>query len=220
MRQKDVQNRYRHLRALSTRHLNAALKYVARPSILERAKDLGLLHGKTLVVDSHETMTLLMDLAVQTAKPGRSRAIDRYAKVADLSADPDDARALSSIVAAKFAVLRVEGYHKVAGLTVEDVFRGGTIWLMDEGLTVSAQPGFVFATRLSWPDDFAMTCGVLVPLTDAVLEDVVLGSMGWLRHKRSDELADDPRFATAIYSAAIATGVMDHVEMQEAFAAE
>ncbi len=220
MQPKNVHSRYRHLRAVSARHQTTALDHVARLTIIERAKDLGMAHGKTLFADSHEAMTLLFDLAVHTARPGRSRAIDRYAKIADLSVDPDDARALNALLAAKFAILRVEGHHEVAGLIVEDVLRGGTIWLMDEGLTVSAPPGFVFATRLSCPDAFAMTCGVIVPLSDSLVEDAVLESSAWMRHVRSDQLPDDPRLAVAIYRTAIASGAMEQVVFQEAFAAE
>jgi len=45
--------------------------------MLERAKHLGLAYGRSVLAESEEEMTLVFDLAVHTAKPGRSRAIDR-----------------------------------------------------------------------------------------------------------------------------------------------
>lgn len=70
----DVMDRYRGLRAVSTHHHSAALGCLARQAILEQAKHLGLAYGQTLVADSEEEMTLLFDLAIYTAKRGRSRA--------------------------------------------------------------------------------------------------------------------------------------------------
>ena len=72
LQRQDILTRYRHLREISTRHHNAALDCVARPAMLERAKHLGCTYGQTLVLESEEAMALIFDLAVHTAKPGRS----------------------------------------------------------------------------------------------------------------------------------------------------
>jgi hypothetical protein len=79
MQQRDILEHYRHLREISTRHQSAALARLAEPTLLEQAKHLGLAYGRALIADSEEEMTLIFDLAIHSAKPGRSRAIDRYA---------------------------------------------------------------------------------------------------------------------------------------------
>jgi hypothetical protein len=215
LQRKDILKRYRHLREISTRHHNAALDYVARPAVQERAKQLGCLHGQTLIAESHEVMTLIFDLAVHTAKPGRSRAIDRYARAAALSPDADEAFTLEAMRAARFSIWRIERRHEEAGLIVRDKFRDRETWLVDEGLAASADPGFVFAARLFWPADFAMTCGVIVPVDEDLMTQVVSDGIAWLPHSDLDRLADDPRFATAIYRAAISEGIMDYVTFQQ-----
>ena len=53
---------------------------LAEPTLLEQAKHLGLAYGRALIADSEEEMTLIFDLAIHSAKPGRSRQFDRYAK--------------------------------------------------------------------------------------------------------------------------------------------
>src|SRR5947199_6557066 len=93
----DVMDRYRGLRAVSTHHHSAALDCLARPAVLEQAKHLGLAYGQTLVAESEEEMTLLFDLAIHTAKPGRSRAIDRYAKSVALQLAPEEALTLEAM---------------------------------------------------------------------------------------------------------------------------
>ena len=60
-----------------------------------------------------------------------------------------------------------------------------------------------------------MTCGVIVPVDEDLIAQVVSDGMAWLPHSDLDRLADGPRFATAIYRAAITQGVMDRVVFQE-----
>ena len=134
MQQEDILNRYRHLRAISARHHNAALDCVARPAILERAKHLGLACGHSLLPGSAEEMALVFDLAVHTAKSGRSRAIDRYARAATASSDPDDALTLEALRRARFSVWRTERHHETTGLIVTDMLHDGETWLIDEAL--------------------------------------------------------------------------------------
>jgi hypothetical protein len=77
MIREEILDHYRRLRAISTRHHSAALEFVSRQAILEHAKRLGLAMGRMLLAESEEEMTLAFDLALYTAKDGRSRALDR-----------------------------------------------------------------------------------------------------------------------------------------------
>jgi hypothetical protein len=70
-----------------------------------------------------------------------------------------------------------------------------------------------FAARLCDPDSFAMTAGVVVPVDREQFDEIstALLNLLALQHTQPARLADDPRFATAIYRAAIDQGVMDQV---------
>jgi hypothetical protein len=216
MPREGILNRYRHLRAISTRHQSAALDCLTRPAILEQAKHLGLAYGQALIADSDEEMTLLFDLAVHTAKPGRSRAIDRYAKATVLPSGSDEAHTLEAMRQARFSIWRIERRHEIAGVIVADLLRDAETWLVDEGLALSAEPGMTLASRICWPADFAMTCGVIVPVDADLMADAVCNSMAWLRYVGPEQVADDPRFATAIYRSALDAGIMDNVVFREA----
>ena len=72
-----------------------------------------------------------------------------------------------------------------------------------------------FAGRLCWPADFVMTRGVVVPIDAALLEEVLLASATWLGSADPARMADDARFATAIYRGALDTGLMDGIEFRE-----
>ncbi len=217
MRRDDILNRYRHLRAITKRQHSAILDYVAQPTLLERARELGRRGGKTVVCGSEEEVALVMDLAIHTAKPRRSRAIERYAKAASLPAGSDEAFMLDAMIASRFSIWDVQVRHGEAGLIIKDTMRRNEpeTWLVDEGLELSAPPGMMFAARLYLPAEFAMTSGVMVPIdpeiVDAALDD--LSTAAW--DAPTERLANDPRFAAAIYRAAIDGGVMDDVQFME-----
>jgi hypothetical protein len=215
MQRQEVLDRYRHLRAISARCHSAALGRLARPTILEHAKHLGLAYGQAVWVESDEEMTLIFDLAIHTAKPGRTRAIDRYTKAEKPSTKPEEAYMLEAMRQARFSMWRIERRHEITGMIVTDLLRDSETWLVDEALTNTARPGLTFASRLCWPADFAITCGLVVPVDAELMEDVLLDSAAWLRHAEPDKMADDPRFAKAIYRAALYAGTMDQVVFQE-----
>ncbi len=205
-----ILGRYRDLRAIGTRHHSAALAFVSRQAILEHAKRLGLAEGRMLVAESEEEMTLVFDLALYAAKEARSRALDRYARAARLPPGSNEALMLDAMRHARFSVWRIERRHDTVGLVITDLLREAEGWLVDERLEASAPEGMAFAGRVCNPDRFAMTCGVIVPVTRDLIEEVTLDTLAW-RRGDPQQVAEDPRFAVAIYRAAIDGGLMNHV---------
>src|SRR6266849_3245388 len=80
----EVLARYRRLRAISKQHHAKTMELVSRDVMLRNARRLGLAQGTLLILDDIEDMNLVFDLSIHTAEPGRSRAIDRYARSAKL----------------------------------------------------------------------------------------------------------------------------------------
>lgn len=210
MRRGEVLRRYRHLRAIATRHHGAAVQFLARPSILEQARRLGLLAGQTLIADSEVELTLVFELAIYTAKDGRSRAIDRYAKAARLPASSDEMFMLEAMRHARFSIWQVERRHDACGLVVSDMLRQTEAWLVDEGMERSARSGMCFASRLCEVEPFVITSGVMVPVLGPMLEEVLTDARA-CRHPDPQRVSDDPRFAAAIYRAALDHGIMERV---------
>lgn len=210
MRRRDVLHRYRHLRAIGMHHHHAALKHLARPVIVENARRLGLMTGQMLTATSEEELTLVFDLAIYTAREGRSRAIDRYAKTVRLPSDSDETIVLQAMCHTRFSIWRIDRRHDTCGLVVSDLLRQAESWLVDEGLELSGKVGTCFASRLCDADQFAITSGVIVPVDRRMLEDVLTDVLT-CRHSDPDCVGDDPRFASAIYRAALDCGAMEDV---------
>src|SRR5215208_2169133 len=210
MTRDEILQRYRHLRLISMGHHSGALAFVSKQAVLEHAKRLGLAVGSTLVAQSEAEMTLVFDLALYTAKERRSRALDRYARATPLPPGSDAARMLEAMRHARFSVWRIDRRHERAGLIITDVLREADVWLVDEQLEASAPQGLSFAGRICQPDRFAMSCGVVVPVYRELLEEVTRDLLAW-RRGDPERVAEDPRFALAIYRAAIDGGILNNV---------
>ena len=111
---------------------------------------------------------------------------------------------------ARFSVWQVERRHEAAGLIVQDLMREESLWLVDEGLEQTAPEGMSVATRVITLETFAMTCGVIVPVNAMLLDEVFEEVLGRI-HGEADAIANDRRFATAVYRRAVLEGLMDQV---------
>jgi hypothetical protein len=194
--------RYRQLREISKRHHHDILKLISGDAMLQQARRLGLAQGRTLILDDMEEMSYVFDLAIYTAPPRRSRAIDRYARSAQLTPGSDEALILGR-------------RHDAAGVIATDLFRRTDVWLVDIGLEASLEEGAMMATRLYTPEQFSMTAGVNVPFDLALIEDLYDALPRRLGETRLTDLIDDRRFAETIYRVALADGIMDRVTYQD-----
>src|SRR5713226_1367202 len=166
MTREEVLCRYRHLRAISTRHHSAALKFLGRPTIMEHAQRLGLSKGKVLVAESEEELTLVFDLAIHTAREGRSRTIDRFAQTTQFIQGSDEALMLEAMRRGRFSIWQVRERHETVGLVLTDMLRKVEAWLVDESLEATVPNGTAFAGRLYGPGGCAMTSGVAVSVDE------------------------------------------------------
>lgn len=209
MTRDETLERYRQYRKACTAIQTAAFRCVPSVVLTDTAKRLGLWDGKRIIAESDDDLVLVYDLAVHTARRGRSRAIDRYAKShADLTGA--DGIVLAALRDARFSLFRVVGGHPETGLMVEDVMRGGETWLVDVNLEATATPGAVLAMRLARPDAFAIGCGTALPIDDETLDEL----LDYLTDDGDDDLsavADHPLFAESVYRLALETGLTDLV---------
>jgi hypothetical protein len=205
----DLLARYLHLREISKGLHEEVLKSISGDALLSCARRLGLAQGKTLLLEDMDEMYYVYDLAIYTAPADRSRAIDRYARSAKFDARSDERRMVEAMQASQFAILLIEQRHDVAGLIATDVVRNAKVWLLDVGLESSMEDGELIATRLLTPGPFSMTAGVNVPFEIEMLEPVCALLPQRMAKDKLTRIADDRRFAEAVYKVGLADGVMD-----------
>jgi len=203
--------RYLRLREISKRLHEEVLRFISGDTLLNHARRLGLAQGKTLLLEDMEEMYYVYDLAVYTAPADRSRAIDRYAKSAKFEAQSDEQLMLDAMRASQFAILLIEQRHDAAGLIATDILRNSKVWLLDVGLESSMDAGELIATRLITPGPFSMTAGVNVPFEIEMLEPICALLPQRMGNSKLSRIAEDRRFAEAVYKVGLADGVMDRL---------
>jgi len=196
---------------MSKRLHDEVLKSISGDTLLDRARRLGLARGKTLVLEDPDETYYVYDLAIYTAPPDRSRAIERYAKSAKFEAQSDERRMLEAMRASQFAILMVERRHDTIGLIATDILRNSKVWLIDVGLEHSMDDGDLFATRLLTLETFSMTAGINVPFEIEMLEPICMMLPRRVADGKVSQVADDRRFAEAVYKVGLADGVMDRL---------
>lgn len=207
----DILARYLHFREISKRIHEEVLKCISTDALLNHARRLGLAQGRTFLLDDMEEMYYVYDLAVYTAPADRSRAIDRYAKLARFEAQSDEGLMLDAMRRSQFAILLIEQRHDAVGLIATDLLRNSKVWLLDVGIESSIDDGELIATRLLTPGPFSMTAGVMVPFEIEMLEPICMLLPQRVGNSKLSRVADDRRFAEAVYKVALADGVMDRV---------
>ena len=201
----DLKAAWQRHAAARQRFQEMAVRSVPLPKVMDHAKRLGLQVDRELAQVSEAELAYAFDLAIYTAAPGRSRAIDRLVRQhARLRGEA--VLVLNALNASWFSVFRVLGAHPEAGLLLEDALLGGEVWVVDEGLTECAEPGSVVATRLGRVMGYAITCGVMAVLDEAILA----GIRGAALRGGVDpaELAGDPRFAESMWRRALGFGAV------------
>ena len=206
--------RYRRLREIGKQHHCAMLNFTSQSAIMAQARRLSLVARKTLVLNEIDEMNLVFDLLFYTAPKDRLRTIDRYARSVQSKLNTDEALVLEAMRRDYFSIITPTRRHDIAGLVVEDLFRGCEYWLVDEGFEKSFQEKTMLATRLFSLEGFTMTAGSGV-LLDVDLINQVLADTPFLRRKKPNDAINDRRFAEAIYRAAIETGATENITFQD-----
>lgn len=207
--------RYRRARQISRRHNATLLESLPKEAIFQQARRLGMYEGKTLVLDDWNDLALAVDLAIHTAPPDRSRAIDRYAASARPAPGSEDAMVLQAMREARFAILLIRERHPSAGVFVTDLFRKTDLWLMDEGTEMSMPDGSTLATRYYTIGSFVMTAGVCLPIDHEALEWAIESTPQLMRRPHAEAI-QDRRFAEAVYRGALEDGTMQRVQLRDA----
>ena len=186
--------------AARQRFQEMALRAMPPAKVVEIAKRLGMPVDQDMAQVGEAELAYAFDLAIYSAPPGRSRAIDRVVRQhARLRGEA--VLVLNALSTAWFSVFQVLGTHPDGGLVLQDALLGGEVWVVDEGLSEVAEPGAVVATRLGRVAGYAITCGVTAVLD----EDALAGIRGAAQRGgvTLGELAGEPRFIEGIWRRAL-----------------
>ncbi|MCI0461510.1 MAG: SEC-C domain-containing protein, partial [Gemmataceae bacterium] len=173
-----------------------------------------------LVLDSEDQIAVLMDYCIYEVRRRGRTAFEQYLADSPPAPDSDEMVLLKAMQQAHHSLFLVEAAERGVGVTVRDLLRGDTHFIMDVGFSQTAQPGLVLAFRITSPENFSMTTGAALPVGMLPQND----REAWLhpllkRLKRADFSNVTPQEATEVTTTLIRTclerGAAEHVAYAE-----
>jgi len=154
---------YLRLRQAGLRLNHELVGTLSKEDLHEGARRLGMLHDETLVFDSPDKTSVLMDYCIHNFYSGGKNAAQRYLAESP-PRDSVEMTFLQAMQTAYYSILRVTDVERGVGVAVRDVLRGGTGFVVDVGFGSSAQPGWSLAGRVIPLEDFLISGGASLPI--------------------------------------------------------
>ena len=183
---KDIVAHYKRLRPIRLRLNDELVRRLSDNAINDGAKRIGILRGGTFVFGNEDEASVLMDYCIYNVYHEGRNAIEQYLCDCPPDPDSDEMACLHAMQHATYALVAVLRVEPGVGCHVRNMFTEETRLLVDIGLSTTARPGAVIATRLLDFGDFVATSGAALPL--GVLDNDELDE--WQR-KISTGLDDD-----------------------------
>jgi hypothetical protein len=202
----DLAAFYRHCAAARQRLQAQAVQALPREQVLKAARSLNLPLDADMAQIGEADLAFAFDLALHTASPGRPSVMTRFAaSLLHRQRDRASSLVLMGLAHAWLSVFRVLGPHPEAGLLLEDALLGGEVWLLEEELGEIGEPGRVLASRVARVEGFAITCGVVAPLDEAMLDQLrrLIGPDPAM----AAEMLADARLARSLWQQAVGLSV-------------
>lgn len=164
--------RYRQLRA-TMRDLHTELMHtLPKGMFTECGRKLGCLVGGTLVFETEDEASVLMDYCLYDGWSGQHNAVTRFVANRPYAAGTDQALLLDAMLRARYSLFQVESVAEGLGVNCRDILRGDGGTIVDEGLGNTAAPGVIVAGRLVVLPELSMTTGAGLVIDADTLEDI------------------------------------------------
>jgi hypothetical protein len=211
---KDIEH-YNQRREIAIPFNHKLVEQLPKSAIKECAKKLGMLHRNTLVVSCEDEVSVLMDYCLFHFRINKVNMISRHLLMSPPAKDSIEMELLETMQKAYYSLLIVEKVFENKGVLVFDAVNKKDIFLIDLGLSISADAGMMFASHIIPIDQFYRTSGAMLPIPDSLFEDEI-ASIVEKFFTKNDVLspAQEALFAAQVIRAALKAEVMENVRYQ------
>lgn len=212
--------RYRQLRAIMRDLHSELLGSVSRDTFTKCGEKLDFMVDGTLVFETEDESSVLMDYCLYDGWSGQHNAITRFLAKQPYAAGSDEMLLLDAMSRARYSLFQVESVANDVGANCRDLLRGDGGSIVDEGLGSTAVEGMVLACRLVVLPELSMTTGAPLPIDADTLEDIksVLedGAQGIGQVDFNDLTCHEQAgLSSIIIRCALARGASSRITMQE-----
>ena len=170
----DVRARYERLRNVAFPLVNKVLPdYLAEDSLNAAGKRLGVMKGRTLVVDTIDQVAVVMDHAFYDCLHDGTTAVQRLLAERRPAPGSDEDEFLKAMGKAYFSLFQMKRAVPGTGVHVNDILHEEEVFLADMGFSHTTHPGIILASRVLPYEGFVMTSGAALPVTPKTLDQII-----------------------------------------------
>ena len=160
----EVISRYKRLRVAGSNLNDKLVRRLSNDVLHEGGKKLGILQRGTLVFNTEDETSVLMDYCLHNVRRKGRNAIEQYLIESPPDPESDEMVYLRAAQHSIYSLFLVETVERGLGVTVQDLLSSESAIVVDMGFSRSAEPGLVLASRLLSQDGFSMTGGAALPI--------------------------------------------------------
>ena len=158
--------RYQHLRKVCMDVNEVLIPQLPKPLFAQGAQKLGFLQGKALLVGDEREMPVLLDYCLHDLEDNGQSTVQKVLSRSPFPEGSEQQEMLKALSQSHFSLFRVISVEPGTGATVEDLLRGGTLFLHDIGLSTAGKPEMLLPARVICPEGIWMTTGAPLPAAE------------------------------------------------------
>ena len=165
-------DRYRRLREVRFRLNNFLVTTIPKKTLEDCGRILGFIQKGVLIFETEDESSLLMDYCIYYPETDGRNLVAKYLEKSPPPADSDELIALQAMTHAYYSLFQIVGVERGVGVSVFDVLRDETGFIVDVGLGNTAQRHMMLATRIIPANGFLVTGGAGLPVDAAAAERI------------------------------------------------
>jgi hypothetical protein len=166
-------DRYRHVREVRFRLNKILVKSIPKETLQECGRILGLFRNGTFVFDSEDESSLLMDYCLYYPQPDGRNLVATYLEKSQPAADSVEMAVLQAMTHAYYSLFQVVDVEPGIGVSVQDLLRDESGFIVDIGFGNTARRHLMLATRIIPEEGFLMTSGAALPVEATAARRIV-----------------------------------------------
>jgi hypothetical protein len=208
--------RYQQLRELSRRLMSVITKTIPREAMQEMGEALGIMRKNTLVLDTMDVASVLMDSCLFDWIRGGKNLVEKYVEAYPPVPGTDEHLLLQAYCRAKYRLLIPRAISPGAATYWLDALSGESIALMDIHLSQTMADGLggLLATRTAPLGGYWITTGAPLPVGDRRTGEMLLKTIRRGNLLEDTTSAGEHRLATTIIRACLDSGAAEHVHYE------
>lgn len=158
--------RYHRIRKVGRNLADRFTNMLSKEDLHAGGKRLGIFRGGNLVFESDSDTAVFIDYCIYDVKHKGKNVIERFMSESPPAPDSEEMACLQAMRKAFYSLFAVETVIPDFGVIVTDMLSKNVLLIIDLGLSSSAHRGLIFLSRLILQDDFAMTTGAALPVSN------------------------------------------------------